>query len=92
VVWDFSAAGAVMLAQIEKKANDLIVRTILSILVILPWVIVDIVLKKHETSRGYTSGIIIGLSLCYIVSGRIKWHVLLMIEAIFVINYFVIMP
>lgn len=77
------------LTQTKGQPKYLSVNAILGILLISPWVVVDMVLKKHEPSLGYVSGMFVGVAACYILSERPKFSILLMLAAILTINHFV---
>jgi hypothetical protein len=81
-----------MLTQTEVRPKYLMGKIFLGILLILPWVIVDIVLKKQEPSLGYLLGIVLGMTSCHILSGRPKFSFLLIIMALLTINHFVLVP
>jgi len=70
-----------------------ITKAVVGILLVVPWVIIDMVLKKTDPSLGYASGMFLGVIAGYLLSpGTPRVWVILLIAAVIAISHFVLVP
>jgi hypothetical protein len=68
-------------------------RTIAGISLIVPWVIVDIILKKQDPSLGYATGLFLGMITGYVLSPQPpRFWVMFLIAIVLAISHFLFVP
>ena len=68
-------------------------KAIVGILLVVPWAIIDIVLKKTDPSLVYSSGIFLGTVTGYLLlPGKPRIWVIVVIAAALAMSHFIFMP
>ena len=70
-----------------------ITKAIVGILLVVPWVIIDVVLKRTDPSLVYASGLFLGTISGYLLSpGKPKIWVIVIIAAALAMSHFIFVP
>jgi len=68
-------------------------RALLGIALIVPWVVIDMVLKKQDPSLGYAAGLFLGVMSGNLLSPRPpRLWVIVLLGAVLAISHFVFVP
>ena len=75
----------------ESKYSAL--RAVIGMLLFIPWLVLDVVLKKHDPSLGYAAGLFIGMVTAYLLSPRPpKYWVMLALAVLLAASHFLLGP
>ncbi len=68
-------------------------KAVIGILLVIPWVILDVVLKKTDPSLGYSFGLFLGTTAGYLLSpGKPRTWVIVALAATLAVSHFVFAP
>jgi hypothetical protein len=68
-------------------------KALIGISLILPWVVLDMVLKKTDPSLGYSVGLFLGIMSGYLLSPKPpRLWVMLLIASLLAVSHFVFVP
>lgn len=80
-------------AQTGDKPKYSATKILIMVFLFVPWIFIDVLLKKHDPSLGYALGIFIGVVSGYLLSpGSPKIWVIALLAAVLAINHYVFVP
>lgn len=70
-----------------------IAKAVVGILLVVPWAIIDVVLKRTDPSLVYASGLFLGTTAGYLLSpGKPKIWIIVLIAAVLAMSHFIFVP
>jgi hypothetical protein len=80
-------------AHASHEPKYSVTKAVVGLLLVVPWVIIDIVLKQTDPSLVYAWGMFLGTTAGYLLSpGKPKIWVIVVIAALLAVSHFLIVP